>query len=54
MQAGGEGSGGGARGGSDDIEAVATAEIDAATEYAGAAPTPDPATAMRHVFVEEE
>ena len=36
------------------IEAAAMAEIDAATEYAEAAPTPDPATAMRHVFVEEE
>ena len=38
----------------DESEAKATAEIDAATEYAEAAPTPDPATAMRHVFVEEE
>jgi 2-oxoisovalerate dehydrogenase E1 component alpha subunit len=36
------------------IEAKAMAEIDAATEYAEAAPTPDPATAMRHVFVEED
>ena len=36
------------------IEAAAMAEIDAATEYAEAAPTPDPATAMRHVFVEED
>lgn len=38
----------------DEIEAKAMVEIDAATEYAEAAPTPDPATAMRHVFVEEE
>ena len=38
----------------EEIEAAAMAEIDAATEYAEAAPTPDPATAMRHVFVEEE
>ena len=38
----------------DEIEAKAMAEIDAATEYAEAAPTPDPASAMRHVFVEEE
>jgi 2-oxoisovalerate dehydrogenase E1 component alpha subunit len=38
----------------DEIEATAMAEIDAATEYAEGAPTPDPATAMRHVFVEEE
>ena len=38
----------------DEIETRAMAEIDAATEYAEAAPTPDPATAMRHVFVEEE
>ncbi len=37
-----------------EIEAKAMAEIDAATEYAEAAPTPDPASAMRHVFVEEE
>ncbi len=29
-------------------------EIDEATEYAEAAPTPDPATATRHVFVEED
>ncbi len=38
----------------EEIEAKAMAEIDAATEYAEAAPTPDPASAMRHVFVEEE
>ncbi len=38
----------------DEIETKAMAEIDAATEYAEAAPTPDPASAMRHVFVEEE
>ena len=38
----------------DEIEAKAMAEIDAATEYAEAAPTPDPASAMRHVFVEED
>ena len=38
----------------DEIEEKAMAEIDAATEYAEAAPTPDPASAMRHVFVEEE
>ena len=37
-----------------EIEAKAMAEIDAATEYAETAPTPDPASAMRHVFVEEE
>jgi 2-oxoisovalerate dehydrogenase E1 component alpha subunit len=35
------------------IEAKAIAEIDAATEYAEAAPAPEPASAMRHVFVEE-
>lgn len=38
----------------DEIEAKAMTEIDEATEYAEAAPTPDPATATRHVFVEEE
>ncbi|MCI0817886.1 MAG: thiamine pyrophosphate-dependent dehydrogenase E1 component subunit alpha [Chloroflexi bacterium] len=49
-----EGNGVASKGEIDEIEATATAEIDAATEYAEAAPTPDPATAMRHVFVEEE
>ena len=38
----------------DEIEAKATAEIDAATEYAEAAPTPDPESALRHVLVEED
>ena len=49
-----EGNGVASKGEIDEIEATATAEIDAATEYAEAAPTPDPATAMRHGFAEEE
>ena len=35
------------------IQAKGLAEIDAATEEAEKAPTPDPASALRHVFVEE-
>jgi 2-oxoisovalerate dehydrogenase E1 component subunit alpha len=41
----------------DDIETKLAAEIkdivDEATEYAESQPDPDPATAMRYVFVED-
>lgn len=38
----------------DELAKKAAQEVDAATEYAENAPLPDPETALRHVFAEEE
>ena len=38
----------------DNLTKKAAEEVDAATEYAENAPQPDPETALRHVFAEEE
>ncbi|MCH7810382.1 MAG: thiamine pyrophosphate-dependent dehydrogenase E1 component subunit alpha [Chloroflexi bacterium] len=38
----------------DELTKKAAQEVDAATEYAENAPLPDPETALRHVFAEEE
>jgi 2-oxoisovalerate dehydrogenase E1 component alpha subunit len=38
----------------EELQAQAMTEVDEATEYAEQAPTPEPESALRHVFVEEE
>ena len=38
----------------EEIQAKAMTEVDEATEYAENAPTPEPESALRHVFVEED
>ena len=40
--------------GLDELQQKAAQEVDEATDYAEKAPTPDPESALRHVFVEEE
>jgi 2-oxoisovalerate dehydrogenase E1 component alpha subunit len=41
-------------GGREELEKRVAQEVDEATEYAEKAPPPDPESALRHVFVEEE
>jgi 2-oxoisovalerate dehydrogenase E1 component alpha subunit len=38
----------------EELQARAMTEVDEATEYAESAPTPEPETALRHVYVEED